>query len=273
MTDFYNGDIPGMQLPENLKKTYKIAGIDASRSYIDTVKAFPENVEVRTIKTFKTPDLPADKTVGAMTFGLNTSMVLLPKVPMQPRYDNQRVGYFSNRKIDFGANDQKVTKKAFIQRWRLEPDDLEAYNRGELVKPKKQIVYYIDPATPKKWVPYLIAGVNDWNEAFEAAGFKEAIVAREAPTPQEDPEFSTEDARYSVIRYFASETENAYGPRISDPRSGEIIESHIGWYHNVMSLLRNWFLYRLLLYMREHVVPNLVMSRWDNWFGLYLHMK
>ncbi|MGJ1262128.1 zinc-dependent metalloprotease [Sphingobacterium spiritivorum] len=241
VTDFYNGDIPGMQLPENLKKTYKIAGIDASRSYIDTVKAFPENVEVRTIKTFKTPDLPADKTVGAMTFGLNTSMVLLPKVPMQPRYDNQRVGYFSNRKIDFGANDQKVTKKAFIQRWRLEPSDLEAYNRGELVKPKKQIVYYIDPATPKKWVPYLIAGVNDWNEAFEAAGFKEAIVAREAPTPQEDPEFSTEDARYSVIRYFASETENAYGPRISDPRSGEIIESHIGWYHNVMSLLRNWF--------------------------------
>ncbi|SUJ30551.1 Glutamyl- and glutaminyl-tRNA synthetases [Sphingobacterium spiritivorum] len=241
VTDFYNGDIPGMQLPENLKKTYKIAGIDASRSYIDTVKAFPENVEVRTIKTFKTPDLPADKTVGAMTFGLNTSMVLLPKVPMQPRYDNQRVGYFSNRKIDFGANDQKVTKKAFIQRWRLEPSDLGAYNRGELVKPKKQIVYYIDPATPKKWVPYLIAGVNDWNEAFEAAGFKEAIVAREAPTPQEDPEFSTEDARYSVIRYFASETENAYGPRISDPRSGEIIESHIGWYHNVMSLLRNWF--------------------------------
>ncbi|MGJ1197872.1 zinc-dependent metalloprotease [Sphingobacterium spiritivorum] len=241
VTDFYNGDIPGMQLPENLKKTYKIAGIDASRSYIDTVKAFPENVEVRTIKTFKTPDLPADKTVGAMTFGLNTSMVLLPKVPMQPRYDNQRVGYFSNRKIDFGANDQKVTRKAFIQRWRLEPSDLEAYNRGELVKPKKQIVYYIDPATPKKWVPYLIAGVNDWNEAFEAAGFKEAIVAREAPTLQEDPEFSTEDARYSVIRYFASETENAYGPRISDPRSGEIIESHIGWYHNVMSLLRNWF--------------------------------
>ncbi|SMG30050.1 zinc-dependent metalloprotease [Sphingobacterium psychroaquaticum] len=241
VTDFYNGEIPGMQMPENLKKTYKLAGIDAARSYIDTIKAFPTNIEVRTVKTFKSPDLPADKTVGAMTFGLNTSMVLLPKTAMQPRYDNQRIGYFANRKMDFGANDQKVTAKAFIQRWRLEPSDAEAYARGELVTPKKQIVYYIDPATPKKWVPYLIEGVNDWNTAFEAAGFKNAIVGKEAPSPQEDPEFSTEDARYSVIRYFASETENAYGPRISDPRSGEIIESHIGWYHNVMSLLRNWF--------------------------------
>lgn len=150
VTDFYNGEIPGMQMPENLKKTYKLAGIDAARSYIDTIKAFPTNIEVKTVKTFKSPDLPADKTVGAMTFGLNTSMVLLPKTPMQPRYDNQRIGYFANRKMDFGANDQKVTAKAFIQRWRLEPSDAEAYARGELVTPKKQIVYYIDPATPKK---------------------------------------------------------------------------------------------------------------------------
>lgn len=241
VTDFYNGEIPGMPLPEKLKKTYKIAGIDGQKSYIESVKSFPENVEVRTVKTFKSPVLPADNSVGVMTFGMNTSMVLLPKVPMQARYENKRVGYFSNRKLDFGANDQKVVRNAFIQRYRLEPTDAEAYARGELVTPKKQIVFYIDPATPKKWVPYLIAGVNDWNTAFEAAGFKDAIVGKEAPTPAEDPEFSTEDARYSVIRYFASENENAYGPRISDPRSGEIIESHVGWYHNVMSLLRNWF--------------------------------
>ncbi|TDQ77287.1 zinc-dependent metalloprotease [Sphingobacterium yanglingense] len=241
VTDFYNGEIPGMPLPEKLKKTYKIAGIDAQKSYIDTIKSFPENVEVRTVKTFKSPVLPADNSVGTMTFGLNTSMVLLPKVPMQARYENERVGYFSNRKLDFGANDQKVTRNAFIQRYRLEPSDAEAYARGELVEPKKQIVFYIDPATPKKWVPYLIEGVNDWNSAFEAAGFKNAIVGKEAPTAEEDPTFSTEDARYSVIRYFASEIENAYGPRISDPRSGEIVESHVGWYHNVMSLLRNWF--------------------------------
>lgn len=241
VTEFYNGDIPGMPLPEKLKKTYKITSIDASRSYIDTVKTFPTNIEVGTVKTYRSTELPADKTVGAMTFGINTSMILLPETPMKPRFENARIGYFSNRKVDFGANDQKVTWKAFIQRWRLEPSDPEAYARGELVTPKKQIVYYIDPATPKKWVPYLIQGVNDWNTAFEAAGFKDAIVGKEAPTKEEDPDFSTEDARYSVIRYFASEIENAYGPRISDPRSGEIIESHIGWYHNVMSILRNWF--------------------------------
>ena len=241
VTDFYNGDIPGMPLPEKLKKTYKITSIDAARSYIDTISTFPTNMEVRTVKTYRSTDLPADNTVGAMTFGINTSMVLLPETPMNPRLENARIGYFSNRKVDFGANDQKVTWKAYIQRWRLEPSDAEAYARGELVKPKKQIVYYIDPATPKKWVPYLIQGVNDWNVAFEAAGFKDAIIGKEAPTKEEDPEFSTEDARYSVIRYFASEQENAYGPRISDPRSGEIIESHVGWYHNVMSILRNWF--------------------------------
>ncbi len=241
VTDFYNSEIPGMQMPDNLKKTYKLSGIDASRSYIDTIKAFPTNIEIRTVKTFKSPDVPSDKTIGALTFTLNTSMLLLPKVPMKPRYENARVGYFANRKIDFGVNDQKVKELAFIHRWRLEPSDEAAYLRGELVQPKKQIVYYIDPATPKKWVPYLIEGVKDWNTAFEAAGFKDAITAREAPSAEEDPEFSTEDARYSVIRYFASEKENAYGPRVTDPRSGEIIESHIGWYHNVMSLLKNWF--------------------------------
>lgn len=241
ITDFYNGDIPGMSLPEGLKKTYKISGIDNTRSYVDTVKSFPQNVEVKTVKTYRSPELPADKTVGAMTFGLNTSMVILPKEAMKARTENKRIGYFTERQLDFSVSDKHVTPTAYIQRWRLEPKDEAAYSRGELVEPKKQIVYYIDPATPKKWIPFLIQGVNDWNTAFEAAGFKNAIVAKEAPTVQEDPEFSTEDARYSVIRYFASSTENAYGPRIADPRSGEIIESHIGWYHNVMSLLRSWF--------------------------------
>lgn len=241
VTDFYNGDIPGMSLPENLKKTYKISGIDAQRSYLDTLKSFPLNIEVKTIKTYRSTELPSDKTVGAMTFGLNTSMLLLPEKAMRPRLESKRIGYFAERQIDFGVNDKHVTPTAYIHRWKLEPKDETAYFRGEPVEPKKQIVYYIDPATPKKWVPYLIQGVNDWNKAFEAAGFKNAIVAKEAPSEKEDPEFSTEDARYSVIRYFASATENAYGPRIVDPRSGEILESHIGWYHNVMSLLRNWF--------------------------------
>lgn len=241
VTEFYNGEIPGMSLPEGLKKTYKITGMDNARSYVDTVKSFPQNIEVKTVKTYRSPELPADKTVGAMTFGLNTSMLLLPKEAMKARLENRRIGYFTERQLDFGISDKHVTPTAYIQRWRLEPKDEAAYKRGELVEPKKQIVYYIDPATPKKWVPFLIQGVNDWNTAFEAAGFKNAIVAKEAPTEKEDPEFSTEDARYSVIRYFASSTENAYGPRVADPRSGEILESHIGWYHNVMSLLRSWF--------------------------------
>lgn len=241
VTEFYSGDIPGMSLPDGLKKTYKISGIDNTRSYIDTVKSYPQNIEVKTVKTYRSPDLPADNTVGAMTFGLNTSMLLLPKEAMKARLDTKRIGYFTVRQLDFGMSDKHVTPTAYIQRWRLEPKDEAAYKRGELVEPKKQIVYYIDPATPKKWIPFLIQGVNDWNTAFEAAGFKNAIVAKEAPTPAEDPEFSTEDARYSVIRYFASSTENAYGPRVADPRSGEILESHIGWYHNVMSLLRSWF--------------------------------
>ena len=146
------------------------------------------------------------------------------------------------QQTDYGREEDRVIRRRFISRWRLEPKDTAAFLRGELVEPVKQIVYYIDPATPEKWVPYLIAGVNDWNAAFEAAGFKNAIVGKRAPTPAEDPEFSVDDARYAVIRYLASDIENASGPHVPDPRSGEILESHIQWYHNVMNLLRNWYL-------------------------------
>ena len=241
VTDLYNGDVAAIGLPDNIKKLYKISGIDNSRSYIDTIKSFPVNIETRTLKTYRAAESPTDNTNAALTFELNTSMMLLPKTPMMARLNDDRVGYFGQRQTDYGTDAQKAKGTAYIHRWRLEPKDVAAYSRGELVEPKKQIVYYIDPATPKKWVPYLIAGINDWNKAFEAAGFKNAIVGKEAPTAQQDPEFSTEDARYSVLRYFASDVQNAYGPHISDPRSGEILESHVGWYHNVMSLLRNWF--------------------------------
>jgi hypothetical protein len=241
VTDMYNGDIAAISLPDNVKKAYKVSGIDNTRSYIDTIKSFPINVEVRTLKTFRAAESPTDNTNAALTFELNTSMLLLPKTPMKARLMDARVGYFGQGQTDYGTDAQKAEVTSYIHRWRLEPKDEAAYGRGELVEPKKQIVYYIDPATPKKWVPYLIAGINDWNKAFEAAGFKNAIVGKVAPTAKEDPEFSTEDARYSVLRYFASDVQNAYGPHISDPRSGEILESHVGWYHNVMSLLRNWF--------------------------------
>ncbi|MFA6248611.1 MAG: zinc-dependent metalloprotease [Mucilaginibacter sp.] len=241
VTDLYNGDVAAIGLPDNIKKLYKITGVDNARSYIDTIKSFPLNVETRTLKTYRAAESPTDNTNGALTFELNTSMLLLPKTPMKARLMDSRVGFFGQGQTDYGTDAQKAEATAYIHRWKLEPKDEAAYSRGELVEPKKQIVYYIDPATPKKWVPYLIAGVNDWNKAFEAAGFKNAIVGKEAPTAKEDPEFSTEDARYSVLRYFASDVQNAYGPHISDPRSGEILESHVGWYHNVMSLLRNWF--------------------------------
>jgi hypothetical protein len=241
VTELYNGDVAAISLPDAIKKAYKVSALDNTRSYIDTIKSFPTNIEARTLKTFRAAETPTDNTISALTFELNTSMLLLPKTPMKARLMDKRVGFFGQSQTDYGTGAQKAEATAYIHRWRLEPKDEAAYARGELVEPKKQIVYYIDPATPKKWVPYLIDGINDWNKAFESAGFKNAIVGKVAPTAKEDPEFSTEDARYSVVRYFASDVQNAYGPHISDPRTGEILESHVGWYHNVMSLLRNWF--------------------------------
>ena len=175
----------------------------------------------------------------SVTVKLNTSIVMLPKEPMQPRFADDRVGFFQNSLTEFSDDQQTTDRGAIIQRYRLEPKDPERYRRGQLSEPKNPIIYYIDPATPKKWIPYLKAGVEDWNTAFEAAGFKNAIIAKEWPN---DPNMSLDDARYSVIRYLPSETENAYGPRIVDPRSGEIMESHICWYHNVMNLLKKWYM-------------------------------
>ena len=241
VTDFYNGDVAAISISDDLKKAYKMSTLDNSRSYIDTIKSFPINIEARTLKTFRAAESPTDNTNAAVTFELNTSMLLLPRTPMKARLRDSRVGFFGQSQTDYGTEAQKAEVTSYIHRWKLEPKDEAAYERGELVEPKKQIVFYIDPATPKKWVPYLIAGINDWNKAFEAAGFKNAIVGKEAPTPKEDPEFSTEDARYTVVRYFASNVLNAYGPHFSDPRTGEILESHVGWYHNVMLLLRDWY--------------------------------
>ena len=170
-------------------------------------------------------------------------MVLLPKIPMKRRYFDERVGWFARGQTDYGLKDQRSKRVKYLDRYRLEvkDEDIEKFQRGELVEPKKQIVYYVDRATPKEWVPYIIQGVNDWQVAFEAAGFKNAIVGKMAPTAEEDPEYSPEDVRYSVIRYLASPIPNANGPHVSDPRSGEILESDINWYHNVMTLLHNWF--------------------------------
>ena len=170
-------------------------------------------------------------------------MILLPKTPMKRRYFDQRVGWFARSQVDYGLDVQESKSLKYLDRWRLEvkKEDIEKFKKGELVIPKKQIVYYIDRATPLKWRKYLKQGIEDWQVAFEEAGFKNAIIAKDPPTKEEDPEWSPEDVRYSVVRYLASPIPNANGPHVSDPRSGEILESDINWYHNVMTLLRNWF--------------------------------
>ena len=216
-------------------------------TYIDTLKAFPKNIEISTTVTYQSKKgmsnvgfLETGSPRIPLTYELNSAMVLLPEVPMKARLFDPRVGYFTVGYTDFDSNPQGIEYKKLITRWRLEPKDEAAYLRGELVEPKKPIIIYIDPATPKKWVPYLIQGVNDWQVAFEKAGFKNAIYALEAPT--DDPSWSLEDARHSAIVYKPSDIPNASGPHINDPRTGEILETHINWYHNVMSLLRDWYM-------------------------------
>lgn len=241
VTDFINGDNPVLFFDEGMKKMMSLGNVFNDRSYIDTIKAFPMNIEISTVKTYgRKPASPMDTNTDPLTYELNSSIVLLPKDPMKPRYFDPRVGYFTTSYTDFDKDPQGVERVSMITRWRLEPkdEDIEKYKRGELVEPKKPIVFYIDPATPKKWVPYLIQGVNDWQKAFEYAGFKNAIYAMEAP---EDSTWSLDDARHSAIIYKPSDIPNASGPHVHDPRTGEILETHINWYHNVMSLLHNWY--------------------------------
>lgn len=240
-TKLFTADVKPLGFPDARRKRYKISSLDEKRTYIESIKSYPLNIESRSVKTYKAARPPSNTNMASITLEINNSMVLLPKQPMMPRHFDQRVGWFSTSQVDYSQDVHRAQKTTYINRWKLVPKDLEAYKKGELTEPVKPIVYYIDPATPKKWIPYLKQGVEDWQVAFEAAGFKNAIIAKDAPSPEEDPEWSPEDARYSVIRYFASNIQNAYGPHVADPRSGEIIESDIGWYHNVMNLLRNWY--------------------------------
>jgi hypothetical protein len=236
------------------KSQFQAGSFQSDKSYILSVRPYVSNIEVTSVKTFSKsagssfsaiPGMPpSPPSQATVTLEMNSSLLLLPEKPMKPRYEDKRVGYISTGYTDFDANPQGVKEISMIARWRLEPkpEDMEKYKRGELVEPAKQIVYYIDPATPKKWVPYLIQGINDWQVAFEQAGFKNAIIGKEAPTKAQDSTWSLEDARNSAIIYKPSDVLNAYGPSEVDPRSGEIMESHIGWFHNVMKLLRNWYM-------------------------------
>jgi ribosomal protein S18 acetylase RimI-like enzyme len=258
VTDFFKLDNVVTGMHSTAKRMMNLSGQAPDRSFIESIHTYPLNTEIRTMKTFMaapafspqgasgpsgpSTQMPDAEAAGAVTIQFNTSLLLLPREPMQRRLFDPRVGYFEDEYTVYGDDQQRVDKQAFAVRWRLEPrpEDMERYKRGELVEPAKPIVYYIDPATPKKWRPYLIQGINDWNKAFEKAGFKNAISAKE--WPENDSTMSLEDARFSVLRYFASSNANAYGPNVHDPRSGEILESHIGWYHNVLQLVHDWYM-------------------------------
>ena len=224
-------------------------GFDQARTFLEKVVSFPENINVEVNQTFTAPldaggrgDAPAPAPAAARGMRGNSatvvvaySMVRLPQKPMMPRLFDERVGYFNRSEYDYGRADHRSLQRTFILRYRLEKRDPAA----EISEPVKPIVYYVDPATPKQWVSYVKKGIEDWQPAFEAAGFRRAIIAREAPT--DDPDWSPEDARYSVIRWLPSTTENASGPNIHDPRTGEILESDIQFHHNVQNLLKNWY--------------------------------
>jgi len=240
VTDFISSDNDLLYFSTAFKSKVKLSGQMADKSYMEYVHAYAENIEIRCMKTY---GYGGERGVNTATLELNASLLLLPKIPMKSRIADSRVGYFSVKYTDYDANPQGVKQINLAARWRLEPkpEDVKKYLRGELVEPQKPIVFYIDPSTPEKWIPYLIQGVNDWKVAFEKAGFKNAIMAKRAPSFKEDSTWSLEDASHAAIVYKASDTPNASGPSIPDPRSGEIIESHVNWYHNIMKLVHDWY--------------------------------
>ena len=240
VTSFLESDVPAISgLSSGMRTQFKVRRLDPDRSFVESVKAFPLNVEVRQVQTFDATEPPSQQSTGTVSLTTAQSLVLLPREPMRPRLADERVGWFTLRQIDFSSSALKAAERTVLRRWRLEPRDPAAYARGELVEPVKPIVFYLDPGTPDEWRPFIRQGVEDWNVAFEAAGFKNAIEARDPPTPEQDPEFDPDDVRYSTVRYVANLTRNAMGPSVSDPRTGEIIESDIIWYHNHLRSYRN----------------------------------
>lgn len=241
VTNLFESDVPALGLQQNRRTQYQVRRLDGSRSYIEHIRSFPENIEARSLLTYEAGRPPSNSSTGAITLEVNHSMILLAEEPVQPREIDERVGYFSSTQRDYGRDVHRAEQVRNITRWNLVPKDKEAYLRGELVEPEEPIIFYVDRATPERYREWLIQGVDDWQVAFEEAGFKNAIFGKMAPTPEEDPDFSPEDSRYSMIRYFASPVQNAYGPHVHDPRSGQILTSSIGWFHNVANLLRNWY--------------------------------
>jgi hypothetical protein len=234
VTRLFTTDVPEL----NTRRVFRLRRLDPARSLVESARSFPTNIDVRALHTFEGDSVPGDdRQLGTATFEMHYSMVLLPEQPMARRLCDNRVGFFAVQQVDYGLDRPKVTTRCYITRWRLEPKDPNA----AVSDPIKPIVFFLDPATPERWAPWIIKGVEAWEPVFRAAGFSNAITARRAPTPQEDPEFDLDDARYSTIRWLPSQTENAYGPHTSDPRTGEILQSNIGWFQNITSLLQAWY--------------------------------
>ncbi|HEU0010630.1 MAG TPA: zinc-dependent metalloprotease [Verrucomicrobiae bacterium] len=248
MTDFFTSDVPEFSAKSRLNST----GADKARSFIERIKAFPDNLETKSTMTYILggggPASPSetnspgplrsrDSSVGAVTILLHHSMVRLPETPMQPRVHDSRVGFFNVSFEEFGSSEHQVKEVRYITRWRLEKKDPDA----EVSEPKKPIVFYVGRGVPDKWRSYIKQGIEAWQPAFEAAGFKNAILAKDAPSEQEDPNWDAEDARYSTIQWLPSTIENAMGPHVHDPRTGEILEADILVYHNILKLTRDWY--------------------------------
>jgi hypothetical protein len=234
VTRLYTTDVPEFAV----RQRFRARRVDSDRSFIDRARAFPDNIEVRAVLTMDADTGPGIgqglRTISAM---YNHSMIRLPEKPMTPRLHDERVGFFSIRQLDFGLDAQRAEERRYITRWRLEKKDPDA----EISEPVKPITFYVDAATPEQWVPWVERGIEEWQVAFEKAGFKNAIIAKRAPSPDEDPDWHPEDARYPTIRWFPSAVMNAMGPHVHDPRTGEILTSSIQMHHNVMNLLRNWY--------------------------------
>jgi hypothetical protein len=243
VTRLFNTDIPEFSARQHLNATT----VDATRSAIERISTYPENIEAEATMTYTRAQAPSGAASvvvsaggmqpGSATIVLHHSMVKLPDKPMTPRVFDERVGYFSTTMLDYSKDEHRAPRVSYITRWRLEKKDPSA----ALSEPVKPIVYYIDSATPLKWREWLKKGVEDWQPAFEAAGFKNAIIAKMAPTAEQDPEWRREDVRNSVVRWLPSTTENAVGPNIHDPRTGEILNADIMFYHNIMNLQRDWY--------------------------------
>jgi len=224
---------------------FRMNAIDPKRSFIESVKAFPQSIDIRFQQTWvpsaaelrKTVEDESDRVPAMLGFIFHTSWLLLPEEPMTPRFADNRVGYFSVPFDDYGTNAHGKVRRAFIQRYRLQKKDPEA----EVSDPVKPIIFYISDEVPEKWRPYIKGGIQDWQKVFEKAGFSNAILARDVPSAEEDPYWDPEDVRHNVVRWTPSGRQNAMGPAVVDPRSGEVISSHAIFWHDVLKLVETWY--------------------------------